>query len=376
LTKKDELKRVLNFYNLGELERAFRVEQGVVNENWIVETIQGRYFFKKRHPELRNADLIRAQHGLIKHLRRSGFPTPDIIPTRRNETLLILDGEFYEIQELIVGKPYQQNNSAHLIAAANALGFYHAHVQSFMSQDLCSVGRLYCPTVLTSNLLFLSEDSELCQGPVVDLVEALASHAADLSSRLSSFKQLPHLVIHGDYHAGNLIFKNDCIVGLVDFDKARYQPRIVELAEALIYFASPINGEMEHLAYSGVLEWDRFAGFLKHYANALRSPDKNVLRYISALQPASDILVRTQVESAWLCEDEVCALPDYIRAIWLCVSIEQMIKKRSQTFEIKEFLRELLALSDWPLIHRQSLIEVGHAAMSKSKSNNAGLSFF
>lgn len=372
MTKKDELKRVLSFYDLGELERAYRVEQGVVNENWIVETIQGRYFLKRRHPELRNADLIRAQHGLIKHLRGSGFPAPDIIPTRRRETLLILDGEFYEIQGLIDGKPYQQNNAAHLIAAANALGFYHAYVQNFTSQTLCNVARLYCPTVLTSNLLFLYEDSELCKGPCVDFVEALASHAADLSLRLSSFEQLPHVVIHGDYHAGNLIFKNDCIVGLVDFDKACYQPRIVELAEALIYFASPINGKMEHLAYSGVLEWDRFTGFLKHYANALRSPHNNVLSYISELQAASDILVRTQGESAWLCEDEVCALPDYIRAIWLCVSVEQIFEKRSQTFEITEFLRELLALSDWPSIHRQRLIEAGHSAMS----NNAGLSYF
>jgi homoserine kinase type II len=377
LTKKDELKRVLSFYDLGELKRTYRVQQGVVNDNWRVETVQGGYFLKRRHPELRNAELIRAQHALTKHLRGSGFPAPAIIPTRRGETLLILDGEFYEIQEFIGGKPYEQNNVAHLITAATALGIYHAYVQNFTSQALCKGDRLYCPIVLTSNLSILSKDPERCQGSsFADFVEALAGHATDLSLRLSSFEQLSRLVIHGDYHAGNLIFKNDCIVGVVDYDKACHQPRVVELAEALIYFASPRPGKMEHLVYSGFLEWDRITSFLKHYACALRSPDKKVLRYISLLRPASDILGRAPSESAWLREDEVCALPDYIRAIWLCVSIEQILERRFQPSEVTEFLRELLALSDWPSTHRQRLIEAGHTAMRASEGNSAGVSSF
>lgn len=376
LAKIDEIKRVLNFYDLGELRTTCRVEQGVVNDNWIVETVRGRYFLKRRHPELKNAELIRAQHELIQHLRHSGFPAPAIIPTQRGETLLILDGEFYEIQEFIEGKPYEQTNEAHFIAAATALGFYHAYVQNFTSQALCNGDRLYCPIVLTSNLSILSIELELCQGsPFADFVQALASHAMDLSSRLSSCEQLPRLVIHGDYHAGNLIFKNDYIVGVVDYDKARHQPRVVELAEALIYFASPRPGKMEHLAYSGFLEWDRFTSFLKHYACALRSPDKKVVGYIRPLQPASDTLVRTPCESAWFGEDEVRALPDYIRGIWLSVSVEQLLERRFQTVEVQEFLRELLELSDWPSTHRQRIIEAGHAAMRASE-NSTGLSSF
>jgi homoserine kinase type II len=377
LPKIDEIKSVLNFYDLGELKTTRRVDLGVVNDNWLIETVRGRYFLKRRHPELKNTELIRGQHELIQHLRLRGFPAPAVIPTRKGETLLILDGEFYEIQEFIEGKPYEQANEAHFMAAAIALGLYHAYVRNFISQDLCYVDRLYCPTVLTSNLFTLSEELAFYQDlPFADVIEALTSHAIDLSSRLSSYEQLPRLVIHGDYHADNLIFNNDCIVGVVDYDKARLQPRVVELAEALIYFASPRSCKMKHLVYSGFLEWDRFTRFLKYYADALRSPNKKVVLHIRPVQPAPDILVRASCESAWLGEDEVCALPDYIRSIWLSVSVEQLLVRRFQTTGIKEFLRELLALSDWASTHRQRLIEAGHAAIRASESTGTGLSSF
>jgi homoserine kinase type II len=373
----DEIKSVLNFYDLGELKTTRRVDRGVVNDNWLIKTFWGRYFLKRRHPELKNAELIRGQHELIQHLRHRGFPAPAVIPTRRGETLLILDGEFYEIQEYIEGKPYEQANEAHFIAAAIALGLYHAHVQNFLPQDLCFVDRLYCPTVLTSNLSNLSEELTCNKGSqFADVIKALASHAMDLSSRLSSYEQLPRLVIHGDYHAGNLVFHHDCIVGVVDYDKACQQPRVVELAEALIYFASPRHGKMKHLVYPGFLEWDRFTSFLKHYAGALRFPDKQVKRHIRPVQPAAEILVGSPCESAWLGEDEVSALPDYIRGIWLGVSVEQLLVRHSQTRGIKEFLRELLALNDWASTHRQRLIDAAHAAIRASEDTRTGSSSF
>ena len=365
----DEIKRIINFYDLGQLRTTCRVEQGFINDNWIVETVRGRYFLKRRHPDLRNSELICAQHELVQHLRHSGFPAPVIIPTRRGETLLILDGEFYEIQEFIEGKPYEETNEAHFIAAATALGLYHTYVQNFTFKALSNVDRLYCPIILTSNLSVISKALKIRSGShVADFIEALASHAMDLSSRLSTCEKLPRLVIQGDYHAGNLIFKNDNIVGVVDYDKARHQPRVVELAEALIYFASPRPGKMEHLAYSGFLEWDRFTSFLMHYACALRLPDQKVKGYVRLLRPASDTLVITPCESAWLGEDEVLALPDYIQSIWLSVSVEQLLEKRFQTVEVQEFLRELLELSQWSTTHRQRIIEAGLAAMLASEN--------
>ena len=117
-----ELARALSHYTLGELRTARRVQRGFVNENWVVETTCGSYFLKRRHPDLRQADLIRAQHDLMGCLGQAGFPAPAVVPTAMGEGFLVLDGEFYEIHDYIEGEPYDDDLPEHLEAVARMLG--------------------------------------------------------------------------------------------------------------------------------------------------------------------------------------------------------------------------------------------------------------
>jgi Ser/Thr protein kinase RdoA (MazF antagonist) len=103
----DELKHVPDHYNLDALKTAQRIGRGFINENWKIETTRGRFFLKRRHPDLRQPKIIHAQHALITYLKPKCFPVPQILPTKSANTLLVLDGEFYEIQTFIDGVPCQ-----------------------------------------------------------------------------------------------------------------------------------------------------------------------------------------------------------------------------------------------------------------------------
>jgi homoserine kinase type II len=331
---KDDLRRVLAHYDLGELWNARRIERGFVNENWDLETTQGRYFLKRRHPDLRDPGVIGAQHTLVEHLRQAGFPAPTILPTTGGATLLVLGEELYEVQGYIEGTPYDHANPAHFQEAASMLGLYHILVQDFSPPALCDRGELYNPTILSTNLTNLAKAWRLGHDPELSLLlQQLATHATDLATRYAGHRVLPHLVIHGDYYADNLLFEDDHVVGVVDYDKARWQPRLVELAEALIYFASPRPGHLRHLVYPGFLDWEPFTRFLRHY-------------------------VRTNP----LDESEVHALPDYIRCIWLSVSLQRLLEKRSRAASPAEALHEVLALGSWAADHAHRMVEIGHAA--------------
>lgn len=338
-----ELKRVLGYYNLGQLRTAWRIERGFVNDNWAIETTRGRYFLKRRHPDLRQPDRIRFQYDLMEWLWQAGFPAPAIVPTASGETFLVLDGEFYEIHEYIEGEPYDHDRPAHLEEAAVTLGRYHTHVQGFAPQALHNLDALYSPRILSTTLTALTEAWVLDRDPdLAQIARQLEAHALDLAARFAGHGALPHLIIHGDYYAGNLLFDGDRIVGVVDYDKARWQPRAVELAEALIYFASLRPGPLKHLVYPGFLDWEPFTRFLQNYA-------------------------RAAVPS----ENEVCALPDYIRCIWLSISLQRLLEKgsrrsaeqRRSRAEAPEALREVLALGDWAEENTQQMIETSHAAM-------------
>jgi homoserine kinase type II len=328
-----ELARVLTRYNLGELKAARRVERGFVNENWVVETARARYFLKRRHPHLRQPDVIRAQHALIARLLQSGFPAPAVLRNASGETLTVLDGEFYEIHGYIEGQPYDHDRRAHLEEAAVTLGRYHVHVQGFADRAMHARGELYSPTILRTNLTDLAEAWRLDRGPQsVQAVRQLEAHAAELAAGFVQHGALPHLVIHGDYYPGNLLFDGDCIVGVVDYDKARWQPRVAELAEALIYFASPRPGHLKHLVYPGTLQWEPFTRFLHHYAHAV-VPE----------------------------ECEARALPDYVRCIWLSISLQRLLEKTEQVHptEALEAVHEVLALGNWARANAQRMTEVG-----------------
>jgi homoserine kinase type II len=328
----NKLYQALDHYDLGELMTAQQVKRGFVNENWIVRTPQGQYFLKHRHPHLCDPNVIHAQHALIEHLRRANFPAPAVIPTANGETLLVLDDEFYEIHEHIEGTFYDHANSAHLQEAASMLGAYHARVRGFAPQALRGPGELYSPTTLRANLAYLTDLWELGRdADLASIAQQLKAHATDLSTRFAGHGALPHLVIHGDYYAGNLLFEGNRIVGVVDYDKARWQPRVVELAEALIYFASPRPGHLKYLVYSGFLEWEPFTRFLHDYAPVVT-----------------------------LEENEASALPDYVRCIWLSISLQRLVEKGPRLAKALDALREALALGNWARDNTSRMIEIAH----------------
>jgi homoserine kinase type II len=363
------LRLVLNRYNLGELKSARRVGRGFVNENWILETMHGLYFLKRRHPDLRNPTLICAQHALNRHLLQSGFPTPAILPTKNGETLLVLEDEYFEIQEYIEGSPYQDTNEAHLQAAAVVLGLYHACTHGFIPRPHCDLGVLYSPAIVHDSLTSLTDLCELERDQALTpVLKQLESHAAELAVHFAGYNDLPCLVIHGDYHAGNLVFQGDRIVGVLDFDKACWQPRIVELAEALIYFASPYPGHLKHVAYRGFLDWDKFTTFLRYYSSGVGSDKSDPIRLAWIQQPDSDRYKVISCKDILLSEIEVCALPDYICCIWLSVSLKQLLHEDLSPAVASEVLGEVVDLGDWSTENRQRMIRTIHSVIESSSA--------
>ncbi len=330
-----DLERVLGHYRVGELAAAHRAERGFVNDNWIVDTTTGRLFVKRRHPQLRRPELIRAQHQLIRLLRQSGFPAPTIVPTVNAETFLVLDNDWYEVQEYIEGTAYDHEQPAHLQEAALTLGRYHTLVRGFAPRALHHPDQGVGPEFVSRSVADLSTAWQLpADRNGAEVTRQLEVETALLAASFSSHGPLYHLVIHGDYYADNLIFKSDRIVGVVDYDKACWQPRIRELAEALVYFSSPRPDHMRHIVYSGHLRWEPFSLFLHGYA-----------------------------ETGTLSTEEICALPDFISCIWLLFSLQRLGQEEERPEHALEALEEVLTLCSWAKANADQMREVASSAM-------------
>jgi Ser/Thr protein kinase RdoA (MazF antagonist) len=242
------------------------------------------------------------------------------VPTATGETFLALDEELYEIEQFVEGQPYDHSRPAHLDAAARTLGLFHTLASGFSPRALCGQHDLYHPLNAGSILDNLLEAWQIDDAVgVASVVRQIHELVASLSACFAGHVELPRQVIHGDYYAGNLLFDGDRIVAVVDYDKANRQPRMAEVAEALIYFSSPREDNLRHLVYTGFLEWEPFARFLKHYCAA-----------------------------ATLLRREVGALPDYVGCIWLTMSLRRLLERYPQRPEEAEpALQEVVALGTW-----------------------------
>lgn len=331
-----ELARVLSAYGLGTLVAARRIQRGYVDENWLAETEQGRYFVKRRHPRrCQPSAVIQAQHDLISRLRQSGFPAPKLIPTAAGQSFLVLDREVYEVGEYIEGELFDSDRPEHLAAAAQMLGRYHRAVEGFAPPALMRQGPLYSPESAHAGLTRLCEAWQVGADPALaSCARELEAQADDLAERFGGHGPLPHLIIHGDYYSGNLLFEGDCIIGVVDYDKASWQSRVAELAEALIYFASPRPGHLRHLVYPGVLAWGPFARFLQGYAQVIALGDA-----------------------------EMAALPDFIGCIWFTVSLRRLLEQHPDCPpEADEALHEVLILGNWARVHASKMVDTARGA--------------
>jgi len=324
------LTSVIQGFALGRLLALRRTNTGFASQSWVVETERGRYVLKRRGWGLDSPQIVLAQHRLMEYLVQTGFPAPRLVPSAAGGTLLAQNGLCYEAQAYIEGEPYNPERPQQMSRAAETLARYHTLVEGMAPAALCAAGDRYSPTSVRGNLARLgrvwgvADDRKLAPA-----VERLLVQIDDLEARTVGHRPLPRLVIHGDYYAGNLLFNGDRVVGVLDFDQASWQPRVAELAEALIYFAAPDSGPLRRVVYCGALDWGRFVRFLRHY--------------ISLLIPE---------------EAEVQALPDMIQCIWMQMCLQRLLERYPRRpAAAAEILSEVQWLGAWAAEHATQLRE-------------------
>jgi Ser/Thr protein kinase RdoA (MazF antagonist) len=326
---------ILAEYELGGLFRCADIERGYVNEKWLLETGAGLYLLKRRHASQQRQSLVQAQHALVRHLREESFPAPALAHTRDGNTILSHEGQVYELQEYVPGAPFDPADPEHLVASARMLGSYHRAVRGFDYEVLHRPAARYGPAALAQIVERLRESWRLSMMPRDDiallrlLLQELEEHVRDLETRYLEFGQIPELVIHGDYHGANLVFQHHRIVAVVDYDLAHWCSRAMEVAEAIIAFCTDPGLELEHIVYRGALDLTLVNRFVTAY-----------------------------LEEALLSEAEIQALPDMIRTIWLCASLDPPLEPPLSRQAAPQALPEILTLADWALAHGSELVEV------------------
>ncbi len=258
----NELREVLAHYDLGELVDYEKNERGFVNTAYAIYTLaagkRNRFFLRKYKSGIREEELT-FEHSLIEHLVAAGSPVARIHHTRQGKSYLYISegtdenaGVFYTIFDYLPGEDRFTwvdpiLTEGQLSASAAVLAQFHIDAGGFTP-----LGRRNEPKILEL-LPLIAENWSGCpaksKGTIVDnrIGEYQETVRANIAATLAALqdpraRSLPEMVIHCDYHPGNLKFTGDCVTGVFDFDWSKVDLRLFDLGLALWYFCTSWQG--------------------------------------------------------------------------------------------------------------------------------------
>lgn len=324
-----DIARVLSHYELGPIEGIAATGHGFVNETAIVVTRCGKFVVRRNHHRFSLAS-VRYRHHLIERLCQRSFPTARLIPNKTGSTVTIIDGRIYEVQEYVHGTDFDPSRPAQIMEVGATLAWYHQAVVDLPPPGDVTLPR-YAPARIPSLTEILYErdvmgelhaDLAWYDGRASALRAALPDHAYDA---------LPRVLIHGDMHPDNVRFVGDRVVALLDFDQVERDARIVDLADALVGFATRVIP-------SETTSWGVFQGPLDI--------------------PQAVNLVCSYGRIAPLLPGEVAALPVLIEVLWLRGELGRVI---STPEGAPDYHAAVLAqgkrLSEWMQQHARMLMD-------------------
>lgn len=246
----DELAR---HWDLDGLRDARRVPGGK-NEHVRLSTDHGVYYLRRSYRSKPLPVLLR-QLELLTWLRAQGLPVPEPLPTRDGPPVAVVAGRLYTLTPALPGKPFDPARPAHLREAGRTLARYHELVATLP----LPVGETDRPELLVA---LRERVAGVAPGVAPDLVGRARAVLAELEQ---VWPRLPRCIIHGGARRGSMLFDGDRICGLLDFDSARPEVRVLDLATAVHDMAKVYStvGAPDHKVS---LDLARVAAFLSGYA--------------------------------------------------------------------------------------------------------------
>lgn len=269
----EELAIVLSHYDLGVVQEAKEFPRGSHKAaKLIVRTDRGTYLLKRR-PEGKNDPFrVAFAHELQNFLAEHHFPLPHIIGTRdENLSMLRLGTHVYEVFEFIPGTTYDKSLLA-TYEAGKVLGLYHVLICEYHPKYQPPHGHYHNSPIVRHYLREIPDRLRAApsvRGKEQELADACDTlmNAYDEAGRRAEelgLLQWETQIVHSDWHPGNMLFQHGHVVAVIDYDAARVQPRVMDVANGTLQFSLE-TGSRDPETWHDYTDEPRAKRFLRGY---------------------------------------------------------------------------------------------------------------
>ena len=242
--------KVLKAFGLGDGQLT-RLESGLINASWRVDTPSGKSFVLQRVNPMFPATINSDIDAVTRHLRDKGMPTPLIVPTTEGAPALQAACKVWRVLTYLQGVSRDTLKNARQASEAGALlGRFHSAVRDL--DHTFSNPRLGVHDTAAHLANLESALNAHGDHPQFDMVEPIAERILEMARRLPELPLARERIVHGDPKISNFIFDSDTdeAIGLVDLDTVASMPIVLELGDAFRSWCNPLGEDTTETTFS------------------------------------------------------------------------------------------------------------------------------
>ena len=338
-------------YDIGQLVRQERIHRGYVNDSYKIEMLHDgkktRYLLRRYHQGT-PVEKMRFEHALLQELQVRGFEfSPRCIPKKDGTTYVEIDRNlkkkdppnYIAVFSFLPGEDkcswdHPLCSDEELKNSAKMLALYHNTI--FGWQGIGGWGER--SNFDEINLMASKWQAYARNTAESPFAEFFLEQFNDLLGMLKNippqekYNAMPRLAVHGDYHPGNLKFKDGRVTGVFDFGWSKIDARCFDVGLAILYFCT--SWEM---GTDGNLQLDRLASFLGAYQeagkliNAIGPLNQLELEYLPQMIHMGNLIVID-----WILSQFYSTGPDlqkYLKYFEHCVSLNLWLERNGSILE-------------------------------------------
>ena len=215
-------------------------------------------------------------HAVQRHLSAHRFPVAPLVLNREDQTVTAVGQHRYELFEFINGKTYDHSleatgQSGRMLAVFHQLMRHYDYAADSFDPPTAGYHRADAVArafrALPTTVMATDPDVDrVALGTRSQFLQAATDQAADAADA-KGLSDWPSQVVHADWHPGNLIFAGQHgqqVAAVIDFDAARVQPRVMDVANGALQF-SIVGGGEDLSVWPAAPDEGRFKRFIRGY---------------------------------------------------------------------------------------------------------------
>jgi Ser/Thr protein kinase RdoA (MazF antagonist) len=269
----EELAIVLSHFDIGVIDSIVDYPKGSRKApKLLIVSEQGKFLLKRRARGKDDPFKVAFSHALQLYLASKQFPLPHLVGTKKtNNSMLQWRNSVYELFEFIPGQAYPQTLEA-TYESGRVLSLYHKLLIDFKSEWQPSGGSYHLAPAVEQGLRVIpkalrSADGDGQVAPLLEYLTESYRHAGQ-TVQSQGIDDWPKQIVHADWHPGNMLFRDNHVVAVIDYDSARHLPRIIDAANGALQF-SILGGDEDVGRWPEYLDESRYKRFFRGYDGVL-----------------------------------------------------------------------------------------------------------